>query len=85
MRSWLVMVEGTVRIHSMALRRMSSVSDVILLRRDSQEKLNCLILPVRNLFNKQYLWYIVVAPDIVQNVYCMVGLGDIMYTGDIWK
>lgn len=32
MRSWLVMVAGTVRMHTMALRRTSSVSDVILLR-----------------------------------------------------
>lgn len=34
MRSWLVMVAGTVRMHTMALRLTSSVREVILLQRD---------------------------------------------------
>lgn len=38
MRSWLVMVAGTVRMHTIALRLTSSVSDVILLHRNSQNE-----------------------------------------------
>lgn len=36
MRSWLVMVAGTVRMHTIALRLTSSVSDVILLQQDKK-------------------------------------------------
>lgn len=39
MRSWLVMVAGTVRMHTMALRLTSSVSDVILLHRTEDKQL----------------------------------------------
>lgn len=39
MRSWLVMVAGTVRMHTIALRLTSSVNDVILLRGTSGEQL----------------------------------------------
>lgn len=38
MRSWLVMVAGTVRMHTIALRLTSSVSDVILLHRNSENQ-----------------------------------------------
>ena len=37
MRSWLVIVAGTVRIHSIALRLTSSVRDVILLQQKKKE------------------------------------------------
>lgn len=38
MRSWLVMVAGTVRMHTMALRLTSSVRDVILLQTNSEDR-----------------------------------------------
>lgn len=40
MRSWLVMVAGTVRMHTMALRLTSSVNDVILLQGTSGKQLS---------------------------------------------
>lgn len=38
MRSWLVMVAGTVRMQTIALRLTSSVSDVILLQKDRKHR-----------------------------------------------